>query len=127
MPVPSRCTGRLVHHSRMSAFHLWTPPSGDSLTPSLWHVDAVGGRPPHHPLLPFTGETKLRPGIRRSGSNLIEAIPYQNFPGGHSQKLRQHHTRASVPCRTTKSEPRRGGGVGAQTGRLADGGSYPAA
>jgi hypothetical protein len=23
----------------------------DGLTPSPWHADAVGGRPPHHPIL----------------------------------------------------------------------------
>src|ERR1700758_4171923 len=26
---------------------------GGSSTPSPWHTDAVGGRPPHHPSLPF--------------------------------------------------------------------------
>jgi hypothetical protein len=26
-----------------------------SLTPSPWHTDAVGGRPPHHPFTPIFG------------------------------------------------------------------------
>src|SRR6516165_8645949 len=58
---------------------------------------------------------------------LIEAVPHQNFPGGHSQKLRQHHTRASVSCLGAKREPRHGGDAGAQSGRPWMGGSYPAA
>src|SRR5580700_8210914 len=27
----------------------------DGSTPSPWHADAVGGRPPHHPTAPFDG------------------------------------------------------------------------
>jgi hypothetical protein len=79
----------------------------------------------HHPLLPFMGGTKHRPAISRSGSNLIEALPHQNFPGGHSQKLRQHHKRASVPCPDTKENPgegrRRGSGAGDANGRSVSG------
>src|ERR1700741_3435402 len=30
---------------------------GGSLTPSPWHADAVGGRPPHHPLQPVAAPT----------------------------------------------------------------------
>src|SRR6516164_6786551 len=32
-------------------------PFSDSATPSPWPVDAVGGRPPHHPKLPFICRT----------------------------------------------------------------------
>jgi hypothetical protein len=56
-------------------------------------------------LLPFTGGTKRRPGISWSGSNLIGAVPHQNFPGGHSQKLCRHHKLALVPCPDAKENP----------------------
>jgi hypothetical protein len=46
----------------------------------IWYPPARAGV---DPLLAFTGGTKRRPAIVRSGSNLIEAVPHQNFPGGH--------------------------------------------
>ena len=61
-----------------------------------------------YPIVAIHGLTKRRPAISRSGSNLIEAVPHRNFPGGHSQKLRQHHKLASVRCPDAKENPGRG-------------------
>ena len=81
-----------------------------------------------HPLLPFTGGTKRRPGIRWSGSTLIEAVPHQNFPGGHSRKLSRHHKRASIRCPDAKENPGDGEDAGAQEqGDNGWGGAYPVA
>src|SRR5215469_13840036 len=42
---------------------------GGSLTPSPWHTDAVGGRPPHHPTRPiFGGRRWVRFGDMKSRS-----------------------------------------------------------
>ena len=77
--------------------------------------------PAIHPLLPFMGGTKRRPAISRSGSNLIAAVPHQNFPCGQSQKLRQPHKRASIQCPDAKENPGNGGDAGAQEQATADG------
>src|SRR3954447_23067666 len=48
-------------------FHGRLLSSGDS-TPPLWHIDAVGGRPPHHPILPsdFAPSLPLGTNARRA-------------------------------------------------------------
>jgi hypothetical protein len=72
------------------------------------------------PIAAIHGRNQTRPAISQSGSkvsNLIGAVPHQNFPGDHSQKLRQHHTRVSVPCPGAKENPGQGGDAGTQSGR----------
>src|SRR6516225_7438013 len=68
---------------------------GGSSTPSPWHIDAVGGRPPHHPAEPIpTGICEpqvwgISPRRRCLGSTVIDS-PLDEWLGrvvcGHSHR-----------------------------------------